>query len=118
MRVCVCVFVCVCVCLCVCVFVCVSVYMCLRVCVNISVGSICKHTGFGIEQLTRHCLSQSIYPQCTQVNLHVWASKAFGGGGGGGNNSTCVCLCVCEEGKRMNRASHTHLCHPSYAAIG
>ena len=86
-------------------------------------GSICKHTGFGIQQLTRHCSAYlpTVYtsqPPCMGIKS-FWGG---GGGGGGGGNSTCVCVCmcvcVCEEGRRMNRASHTHLCHLSYTAIG
>ena len=56
--VCVCV-VCVCCVWCVCVLrVCMCVCMCVCVCVlnyKVSVGSICKLTGYGWEKLTRHC---------------------------------------------------------------
>ena len=89
-------------------------------------GSICKHTGFGIQQLTRHCLSTHSVHKSTSMYGH---QKLLGGGGGGGGGRgitvpvcvcvcVCMCVCVCEEGRRMNRASHTHLCHLSYTAIG
>ena len=64
------------------------------------------HTGFGIQQLTRHCLISINLPTVYQVNLHVWASKELGVCVWGVcvcvgvcvwvlNNSTCVCVCVC-----------------------
>ena len=46
--VCVCGVCVLCVCMCVCVCVCVLNY-------KVSVGSICKLTGYGWEKLTRHC---------------------------------------------------------------
>ena len=57
---------------------------------KVSVGSICKLTGYGYEKLTRHCYPIHL-PQCKQVN------PMYGGGGHQKsllNNSTCVCMCV------------------------
>ena len=83
---------------CVCVCVCVCVHMRVCMCVLVSVGSICKCTGYGEKlHVTRPLLSRSIYPQCTQVNPMYGHQKSLL------KNSTCVCVdmrvcvwtCVC-----------------------
>ena len=64
-------------CVCVCAHVCVvrvRVCVCMCVCVRVKSQSQCgfyKLTGYANQAL----LYRSIYPQCTQVNLHVWASN-------------------------------------------
>ena len=56
---------------CVCVCVCVCTCVCVRVKSWVLFASLLDMAG---EKLTRHCyLDQST--QCTQVNLHVWASN-------------------------------------------
>ena len=66
-----CVCVCVCVCACVCVHVCVLNH-------KVSVGSICKHTGFGQQ------------PLLISINLPTGQPPYMGF-----KIKQCVCVCVC-----------------------
>ena len=73
---------CVCACVCVvCAHVCVHVCVCVCVCARVRVKSQ-SQCGFYLQaywiwlgKANQALLSRSIYPRCTQVNLHVWASN-------------------------------------------